>query len=476
MPSRAERRARSVAAAALLGGAWEFDAIVDRLRTCGAVADEWVEIVATRAYEAFPRPPRDAPRTLASWLATIKPADGYDDDLDDEDLDLLLDELLYDENDEERPYEVTRAIPSSPVWQLPLVRHASPVAMGPTPWPIPPFASVADVADAWDESIDDLRWLADRPALGRTRDMPPQWNYRYRWTKKRSGGWRLIEAPRPRLAHLQRRLLQDVLDRIPSHPCAYGFVAGRSVADFASEHVGRGLVVRIDLEDFFPSVSASRVFGIFRTAGYPEPIAHLFTAIATTRTPAIVRAQEKPTSRDPDVVDRHRRALQRLAATHLPQGAPTSPSLANLAAFRLDQRLQGLAASANARYSRYADDLVFSWSADDSARINVERWAVSVTRIAADEQFRVNDAKTRSMRAWQRQEVGGIVVNERCNIARPTVDRVRAMVHRATTHGLEAVQGVPPGVDPAAHLLGLISWVEFVNPSVGARLRTDLST
>ena len=108
--------------------------------------------------------------------------------------------------------------------------------------------------------------------------------------------------------------------------------------------------------------------------------------------------------------------------------------------------------------------------------MNVDRFVASVTRVVSDEHFRVNDTKTRVMRPWQRQEVGGIVVNERLNVPRPTVDRVRAMVHRAKVDGVSAMHGVPPGTDPAAHLLGLISWVEFVNPTVGARLRADFVT
>ena len=419
--------------------------MVGRIRGCGAVTEDWVETVATLAYQSFPTPPLDAPRAFASWLSTIGP-----------------------EPEGPRNRE-------GPVWQSPRSRNAAPLSMGPMSWPVPPFVSVAELADAWDEPVDALRWLADRPAIGRTRVMPPDWNYRYRWVPKRAGGWRLIEAPRPRLAQVQRRLLHDVLDRIANHPCAYGFVSGRSVADFAAPHVGRGLVIRIDLEDFFPSVGASRVYGIFRAAGYPEPIAHLFTAIATTRTPRTVHSQVPPSSRDPQVVDRHRRSRQRLADAHLPQGAPTSPSLANLAAFRLDQRLAGLAARVDARYSRYADDLVFSWPADVSRRINVDRWAASVARIAVDEQFQVNETKTRAMRPWQRQEVGGIVVNERLRVSRRQVDRVRAMVHCAATGGVSSLRGVPPGIDPTAHLLGFISWIEFVNPSDGTRLRADFA-
>ncbi|HLW94657.1 MAG TPA: reverse transcriptase family protein, partial [Solirubrobacteraceae bacterium] len=124
-------------------------------------------------------------------------------------------------------------------------------------------------------------------------------------------------------------------------------------------HAGKHVVVRLDLEDFFTSIRAARVYGIFRTAGYPEAVAHALTGLTTNVVPGNVwRAIPRPAERQQ--IAAHHRQGQRLASPHLSQGAPTSPALANLAAFRLDLRLAGLAASLGLSYTRYADDLTFS--------------------------------------------------------------------------------------------------------------------
>ena len=150
-------------------------------------------------------------------------------------------------------------------------------------------------------------------------------------------------------------------------------------------------------------------------------------------------------------------AAPRLATPHLPQGAPTSPALANLAAFRLDRRLQGLATAAGARYTRYADDLVLSGSH------RLHALAPLVARIAAEEGFRVNPSKTRLMSRAGRQTVTGIVVNERPNVPRAEYDRLRALLHNAARDG--------PGELDRAHVLGRIAWVAALNPARGAKLR-----
>ena len=210
------------------------------------------------------------------------------------------------------------------------------------------------------------------------------------------------------------------------------------------------MVVRLDLEDFFAAVTAARVFGIFRTAGYPESVAHTLTGLCTN----VVPAHES--------VSGHYRLARRLATPHLPQGAPTSPALANLAAFGLDRRLSGLAAAIGARYSRYADDLVLS--SDHHLRTPV----AMIGEIAAAEGFRLNAAKTRVMGRGTRQTVTGVVVNARPNVPRADYDELKAILHRASLHG-------PAGLDPA-HLLGRIAWVEALNPSRGAKLRAAFTS
>ncbi len=273
----------------------------------------------------------------------------------------------------------------------------------------------------------------------------------------------MIEAPKDRLKAIQRRILTEILTPIPVHDAAHGFVPGRSVLTHASQHAGHGVVLRFDLEAFFTNVATWRAHGVFKAAGYSEEVAAVLLGLCTTRTPERV-LREAPC---PEALISDRFFLQRrLADWHLPQGAPTSPVLANLAAWTLDLRLAGLARARELTYSRYADDLVFSGAATSSVGAITE----VVTRFARAEGFRVNAAKTRVMRAHQQQRVTGVVVNQKPNISRAEFDSLKALLHRCRMRGALS-QSTGPVEDFLATLQGRISWVTQLSPSRGAKLQ-----
>ncbi len=163
------------------------------------------------------------------------------------------------------------------------------------------------------------------------------------------------------------------------------------------------------------------------------------------------------------------RALLRawLRTPHLPQGSPTSPYLANLADHRLDLRLAGYAAASGWCYTRYADDLTLSGGTDLAHRADAVVAAVS--RIVADEGFRVNPGKTRLRTADQRQVVTGIVVNHRPGPGRAEHDRLKALLHNASRTSGRA-QNLAGHPDFAAYVRGRIAWVAQLHPERGARL------
>nr|WP_239524089.1 reverse transcriptase domain-containing protein [Geodermatophilus normandii] len=220
----------------------------------------------------------------------------------------------------------------------------------------------------------------------------------------------------------------------------------------------------MDLESFFASVPAGRVWGVLQgVAGLTEPVAHAVTGLATTVVPAAVwRRVPVPADRD-----RHARLGRRLAAPHLPIGAPTSPALANLVCARLDRRLAGLAAWAGAVCTRYVDDLTFS----GGHGLRPDRFATRVAAIAADEGLRVDPAKTRSAGTGRRQQVLGAVVNVRPTLPRPERDALRALLHNCAVHGWRSQVR---DRDPATfreHVFGRVAWAGSVDPVLGARLR-----
>src|SRR5205814_468833 len=235
----------------------------------------------------------------------------------------------------------------------------------------------------------ELEWFADLKGLCCQLNSPRLQHYHYRVRLKRSGGVRLIESPKHQLKELQRRILSSILDRIPAHPAVQGFVKGRSIVTFASPHVGKHVVLRLDLENFFPAFPAARAQALFRTLGYPEQVADRLGGICSN---AVPRSVWKDRPLEINTKDwRDARILY--ARPHLPQGAPTSPALANVTAFRLDCRLSGLARSAGASYTRYADDLAFS-GGEEFSRV-VERFVTHAAAVAREEGFSVNQRKTR---------------------------------------------------------------------------------
>lgn len=211
---------------------------------------------------------------------------------------------------------------------------------------------------------------------------------------------RQIEAPAPELKEAQRWLLVDWLYSLRPTNFAHGFVAGRSIVTNASCHVGQKIVVTADIRNFFPSITASQV----SEAILPLDLS-LLERCAITK-----------------LVTRQGR---------LPQGAPTSPHLANLVARHLDMRLKGLALCGGWNYTRYADDLAFSGSGDP--RQLLEDIKVHV----AAEGFHLARNKSRIMPRYRRQSVTGLVVNEKVALPKPKRRILRAMQHRLDTGRIE---------------------------------------
>jgi RNA-directed DNA polymerase len=327
---------------------------------------------------------------------------------------------------------------------------------------VPRLAAPGDLAKWLDISIGHLDWFSDaRRQQGRT-DIPILQHYRYSFVPKRSGLPRLIEAPKPKLMAVQRRILHEILDLVPAHDCAHGFVAGRSCLSAAQVHAGEHIVITVDLKDFFLNTRLSRVHAIFRSLGYPWAVARALTGLCSSSTPKSVFAR-LPSNQ------RHDWLTQKIyQSPHLPQGAPTSPALANLAAWHLDVRLAALARSFGARYTRYADDLAFSGDQEFSS--NIDSFLATVRNIADDEGFGLNGRKTRIMRRGGRQRVTGIVVNDHINVSRTAYDELKAILYNCRKNGPDAENRA--GLrDFRAHLDGRVTWVEHVNAARGQRLR-----
>ena len=425
--------ADALASAFLASGTWTRRALVTRGTLVFGDTTRWLGTLAEAVLARFPQPPRHQFRSLARFIASVA----------------LLTKR--------------EALAHPPVVRTVVAE----LAMGPRRWDVPPIASTGDLARWLDLSPSESEWLADAHGLERLDRDERLRHYRYRWVRKRHGGFRLLEAPKPRTKTLQRRILDEILSRIPPHDAAHGFRRGRSPLTHASHHVAKGSVIRIDLQDFFLSVSAARVASVYRAAGYPEDVAWTLALLCTNVAPSARGAITFDPYTPPAQIAALRQAEMLARTRHLPQGAPTSPALANLCAYGIDVRLAGLARSLDISYTRYADDLVFSGAAELAQR--AERFVPLVASIVADEGFVVNHRKTRVMRAGVRQAVTGIVVNERLNPARDSFDRLKAILHNCTRRGPTS-ENREAHPDFRAHLRGRIAHIASVNAGRGAKL------
>ena len=331
-------------------------------------------------------------------------------------------------------------------------------------WGVPAIESTGALAQWLGLTPSELLWFADLKGLGCKKGHPKLRHYHYRILTKQYGNIRLIEAPKPRLKEMQRQILADILEKIPPCPAAHGFVKGRSIKTFAAPHVGRRVVLRMDLRDFFPSFPAARIQALFLTMGYPDSVADLLAGICTNAVPRDVW-KEPLLDADPS---RLREASVLYSKPHLPQGAPTSPALANLCCYRMDCRLMGITKSAAAEYTRYADDLAFS--GDVAFERSTERFLTHAAAILIEEGFTVHYRKTRVMRQSVRQHLAGVVINRHMNVMRTDFDRLKATLTNCVRLGPEN-QNRDSHPQFRAHLDGRVAFAEMLNPGKGRRLR-----
>jgi len=237
--------------------------------------------------------------------------------------------------------------------------------------------------------------------------------------KKKNGGERTIHAPVNGLKHILRPLNYIFNCISEPHFKAMGFVPGKSIVDNAKQHTGRIYVYNIDLKDFFHSFHRSWVkYGFmikpFNLGKEKEDIAFFLSSLCT-----------HPFEIDGEI------------KTVLPQGAPTSPTITNILCSKLDRRLNGLAKRFNVTYSRYADDITFS---SDTNVFKKEQFLDELSRIITDQNLQINSSKTRLQKKGLRQEVTGLVVNEKVNVNTKYIKQLRNWLYLWERYGYEKAE------------------------------------
>lgn len=224
--------------------------------------------------------------------------------------------------------------------------------------------------------------------------------------QKKSKALRTISAPKEPLKRIQKLAAEFLTELVPKHPCAHGFLPEKSIVGNASVHIGKKFVLNVDLENFFPSIPAGRIYNALQKGNltFSPKLAYYITRFCTLN-------------------------------QGLPQGSPASPILSNLICWNLDNRLRGLAEDYDVAYSRYADDLTFS-----AQHPLPEAFLAKLDEIIKSEHFTINAKKVRLQKANVSQEVTGLVVNEKVNLKRAFIKGIRAMLHNWETLGYEEAQ------------------------------------
>ena len=312
---------------------------------------------------------------------------------------------------------------------------------------LPQITQVKQLCEALELTVSELRWFCYQ------RNASKHSHYTRFEIPKRSGAMREIWAPRPKLKKAQRWVNQEIASRLLVHGSAHGFLAGRSIATNAAPHTDSQVVVKLDVENFFPSVSWRRVKGLFRKAGYNEQIATLLALLCT----------ESPRK---EVQHEDSKYFIAMGDRCLPQGAPTSPALTNALCLKMDSRLAGIANKHGWRYSRYADDLTFSCPKSSKKKPEIGHLLGSVQRVMGEEGFKVKHEKTRVIHQGSVHAITGLVVNDD---GAPRVTRQLKRQMRAAIHNLQKGKQLPEG-ESLARLKGYAAFITMTDRVLGGEM------
>ncbi|WP_051349290.1 reverse transcriptase family protein [Chryseobacterium gregarium] len=319
---------------------------------------------------------------------------------------------------------------------------------------LPVFENVSDFSQKSGFSLSVIKYLAFH------RNVSKKSHYHVFEIPKKSGGKRKISAPKPQLRHFQHWILENILNKIPVGDAVHGFTIKKSIVTNAEPHIKKDIIINIDLQDFFPSISYKRVKGLFSKLGYSEQLSTIFALVCTqAHTEEILLDEVK--------------YFVHKGERFLPQGSPASPAISNIIAYKLDKRLLGLAAKYGFTYTRYADDLTFSAGQDNEQNIN--KLLYFVKQVISAEDFTVHPDKLHIMRRKHQQKVTGIVVNEKLNVERKKLRKFRALLHNIEANGWQNQTW-----GKAFHLInaveGYINFVNMVNPSKALVFKEKLKT
>ncbi len=259
--------------------------------------------------------------------------------------------------------------------------------------------------------------------------------YKDYFINKNDGSKRLISVPRSDLKSIQKSILKDILyKKISPNPYVHGGVIGRSIVTNAKNHVGKKCVVCLDIKNFFPSTHMSKL---------EKSLLNYFSA---NEAKILIRLTTKNYS--------------------LPQGAPTSPFLSNLALSSCDEDIKNFCLKSNLDYSRYFDDITISGN-------GACKFLSKITKIINQSGFSTN-LKTKIQHEGKEQIVTGIVVNKKMTLRSSDIKLLKTVIESFKVNGFLAFE-TDNFVKELEIINGKIAFLNQVNFTLGGKLNVDFS-
>lgn len=285
-------------------------------------------------------------------------------------------------------------------------------------------------------------------------------HYSYYLIKKKKGGCRRIIAPHSNIKSLQKWIQINILDNVELSPFATGFIKEKSILDNAKMHENKGVILNLDLSNFFETINERRVYGIFKSLGYAPNLSVEFAKICTASISDYRFEQLSEEEQE------YFKDLHSLKESVLIQGAPTSPGISNIICRRLDHRLSKLANKFGVSYSRYADDITISGDIDRLPNIGVIR------KIIENEGFIINWNKVGKYRTGQKQMVTGLLIDKKVRIPKKFKKDIYRHLYFCKKYGVSShFQRVSPDKGYRREwIIGKILFVHSIEPDEAKKM------
>lgn len=326
----------------------------------------------------------------------------------------------------------------------------------------PVIFTLAHLANRTDTQYSDLHAFVSRKNYF-SNETP---HYRTFSINKRTGGYRIIHAPHPVLKIVQSWIARNILADANVHDAAKAYKTGESIVDNALPHCKAEWLLKLDIRDFFNHCSERQVYYVFKNMNYSSLLSLELARLCTKVDDERLRRRWNNTDKNYKIEEY---ASTRVGS--LPQGAPTSPALSNLICENLDEILFMLSLKYGGCYTRYADDLTFSFNS--SSRAEILNFKRQISNELNKFGFEINKKKTRIIPPGARKIVTGLNVNgSQPAITRELRDKIKADLYYCKKYGVvnhceknkyKSIIGF------SNHMKGMISFVNSVNPTLGGK-------